>query len=103
MLAYVQETQREAVPRLKLPRRYSPSGYVVLDGNTQRNLELVESMRDRSKRGTLLDVLDRTHTNMGARKLRDCGAAGCKKLAAAVGGGGGAAAKPAAKRPKKAA
>ena len=41
-----------------------------------------------------------------ARKLRDCGAAGCKKLAAAVGGGGGAAAaaaKPAAKRPKKAA
>ena len=38
-----------------------------------------------------------------ARKLRDCGAAGCKKLAAAVGGGGGAAAKPAAKRPKRAA
>ncbi len=70
LLAYIKGTQREAAPRLQLPRRYSPAGYVVLDGNTQRNLELIESLADRSKRGTLLGVLDRTLTSMGARKLR---------------------------------
>jgi DNA mismatch repair protein MutS len=70
ILAYVKETQRDAVPHLQLPRRYSPSGYVVLDGNTQRNLELTESLAEKSKRGTLLGVLDRTQTSMGARKVR---------------------------------
>jgi len=69
-LAYVQETQRECAPQLRLPRRYSPSGFVVLDGNTQRNLELVESLQDKSRRGTLLSVLDLTLTSMGGRKLR---------------------------------
>jgi len=70
VLAYVKSTQRDAVPQLRFPRRYSPSQYVVLDGNTQRNLELVESMSDRKGRGTLLSVLDRTQTSMGGRKLR---------------------------------
>ncbi len=70
VLRYVHDTQRQAVPQLRLPRRYSPEHFVVLDGNTQRNLELVESMSDRSKRGTLLSVLDRTVTAMGGRKLR---------------------------------
>jgi DNA mismatch repair protein MutS len=70
VLSYVRLTQRDAVPHLRLPRRYSPSGYVVLDGNTQRNLELVESIAEKSKRGTLLGVLDRTRTSMGARKMR---------------------------------
>ncbi len=70
LLAYVRETQRDAVPHLRMPRRYSPSHFVVLDGNTQRNLELVESLMDKKRRGTLLAVLDRTQTSMGARKLR---------------------------------
>jgi DNA mismatch repair protein MutS len=70
VVAYVKSTQRDAVPHLRFPRRYSPSQYVVLDGNTQRNLELVESMTDRKGRGTLLSVLDRTLTSMGGRKLR---------------------------------
>lgn len=70
VLSYVQETQRDAVPHLRMPRRYNPSGYVVLDGSTQRNLELVESLADKRKRGSLLHVLDRTSTHMGARKLR---------------------------------
>ncbi len=70
VVAYVKSTQRDAVPHLRFPRRYSPSQYVVLDGNTQRNLELVESMTDRKGRGTLLSVLDRTQTSMGGRKLR---------------------------------
>lgn len=70
LLAYIKETQRGNAPQLRLPRRYSPSGYVVIDGNTQRNLELVESLGEKSKRGTLLGVLDETLTSMGARKLR---------------------------------
>ena len=70
VLSYIRMTQREAVPHLRLPRRYSPAGYVVLDGNTQRNLELVESMGEKSKRATLLGVLDRTLTSMGGRTLR---------------------------------
>jgi len=70
ILSYVKQTQRGMVPQLRLPRRYSPLGYVVLDGNTQRNLELVESLAEKSRRGTLLAVLDRTCTSMGARCLR---------------------------------
>ena len=69
-LAYVQETQRGQAPHLRLPRRYNPSGYVVLDASTQRNLELVESLVDRRRDGTLLAVLDRTQTHMGGRMLR---------------------------------
>lgn len=69
-LAYVRDTQRQAAPKLRLPRRYSPEYFVVLDGNTQRNLELVESLADRSRRGTLLSVVDRTATSMGGRRLR---------------------------------
>ncbi len=69
-LAYMRETQRDCAPRLRLPRRYSPSGYVVLDGNTQRNLELVATLAGGGRRGSLLGVLDRTLTSMGGRKLR---------------------------------
>ena len=70
VLAYVRSTQRDMAPLLRLPRRYSPSQFVVLDGNTQRNLELVESMIDKKGKGTLMSVLDRTTTSMGGRKLR---------------------------------
>ncbi|MCX8063545.1 MAG: DNA mismatch repair protein MutS [Candidatus Hydrogenedentes bacterium] len=70
VLQYIVETQRDAVPYLDLPRLYVPSDYVILDSNTQRNLELVESLYDRSKKATLLGVLDRTLTPMGLRKLR---------------------------------
>jgi len=70
ILQYIQDTQKDAVPHLRLPRRYSPSSYVILDGSTQRNLELVESLTGRQRVGTLLHVLDQTRTNMGARKLR---------------------------------
>ena len=70
VLAYVKGTQRETAPHLRFPRCYSPSSFVVLDGNTQRNLELVESLADKRRQGTLLNVLDRTLTSMGGRKLR---------------------------------
>ena len=70
VLRYIRETQRDGIPHLRLPRRYSPASFVVLDGNTQRNLELVESLAEKSRRGTLLSVLDHTRTSMGGRKIR---------------------------------
>ena len=70
VLQYVLQTQRDSTPYLDLPRIYTPSDFVILDSNTQRNLELVESLYDRTKQGTLLGVLDRTLTPMGSRKLR---------------------------------
>lgn len=70
VLHYVRSTQRDMAPLLRMPRRYSPSQFVVLDGNTQRNLELVESMVDKRGKGTLLSVLNRSVTSMGERKLR---------------------------------
>ncbi len=70
VLQYLTQTQRDAVPHLDLPRLYLPSDYVILDSNTQRNLELVESIYDRSKKASLLGVLDRTLTPMGLRRLR---------------------------------
>ncbi len=70
VLQYVLQTQRESTPFIDLPRIYRPSDFVILDSNTQRNLELTESLFDRSKQGTLLGVLDRTLTPMGLRKLR---------------------------------
>jgi DNA mismatch repair protein MutS len=70
ILSYLKQTQRDMRSHLQLPRRYSPAGFVVLDGNTQRNLELIESLADKRKRGALLGVLDRTKTSMGGRKMR---------------------------------
>ena len=49
---------------------YSTSKYMVLDSIARRNLELTETIRDRSKKGTLLWVLDKTATSMGGRLLR---------------------------------
>ncbi len=70
VLQYVLQTQRDSTPFLDLPRVYKPSNFVIIDSNTQRNLELTESLYDHSKQGTLLGVLDRTLTPMGSRKLR---------------------------------
>ena len=58
------------MPYLALPRHQQPSSYVALDGNTQRNLELTATLNDKSKRGSLLGVLDKTMTGMGERMLR---------------------------------
>lgn len=69
VVAYIQSTQRDTAPRLRLPRRYDPSGYVAIDAATQRNLELTESLADKRKHGSLLGVIDKTKTSMGARLL----------------------------------
>ncbi|MBI5959668.1 MAG: DNA mismatch repair protein MutS [Chloroflexi bacterium] len=70
LLAYVQETQRGVLDQLPAPHSYTTDNFMTLDAATRRNLELTETIRERGKRGSLLDVLDRTVTPMGARLLR---------------------------------
>ncbi len=78
---YLHETQKRALVQINKISYVSTRAYMLLDVNTKRNLELTESMRDKKKYGSLLWVLDKTSTCMGARKMRkwieqplqDCG------------------------------
>ena len=70
LLNYIAETQKTDVTFTKGVNVYSRGQYLEIDLNTIRNLELVESMRTKEKRGSLLWVLDRTKTAMGARLMR---------------------------------
>ncbi|MBQ9157194.1 MAG: DNA mismatch repair protein MutS [Eubacterium sp.] len=70
LLQYLHETQKTSLAHLMELIPYSTRNYMVLDSATRRNLELTETLREKSKRGSLLWVLDRTKTAMGARMLR---------------------------------
>jgi DNA mismatch repair protein MutS len=70
LLRYVRELQPGGVPHLARPMMERPGGVMPIDEMTRRNLELVESLRGGDSSGTLLGVLDRTQTPMGARMLR---------------------------------
>ncbi len=70
LVKYIADTQKTDVTFLKDINAYSGGQYLEMDLNTRRNLELVESMRAKEKRGSLLWVLDKTKTAMGARLLR---------------------------------
>ncbi|MEL7673764.1 MAG: DNA mismatch repair protein MutS [Chloroflexota bacterium] len=70
ILVYLQETQRSTLGHLMTLHSYSTAGFMTLDAATRRNLELTETIREGRKRGSLLDVLDRTVTPMGGRLLR---------------------------------
>ncbi len=70
LLKYITETQKSEVTFVKEINVYSKGQYLDIDINTRRNLELTESMRTKEKRGSLLWVLDKTETAMGARVLR---------------------------------
>ncbi len=70
LLAYINETQRTDDPRVASLNIYADGQYLEIDNNTRRNLELCETMRLKEKKGSLLWVLDRTRTSMGARMLR---------------------------------
>lgn len=70
MLRYLEETCRTQIPNIKNLKFYSEDQYLQMDASSRRNLELCETIRGREKRGTLLWVLDRTRTSMGARLLR---------------------------------
>lgn len=70
LLKYLYETQKNSLAHITALNPYSNSKYLIIDGSSRRNLELVETMRDKSKIGSLLWVLDKTKTAMGARMLR---------------------------------
>ncbi len=70
LLMYIRETQKSEISFVKEINVYSKGQFLEFDINTRRNLELVETMRTKEKRGTLLWVLDKTKTAMGARLLR---------------------------------
>ena len=70
LLYYLNDTQKTNLDYIKNIKIYNISRYMALDINARRNLELTEKMRDKSKKGTLLWVLDKTGTSMGGRLLR---------------------------------
>jgi len=70
LTAYLEETQRRALVHLKRFREYEANQFMILDQHTRRNLELTETVHERTRRGSLLWLLDRTRTAMGARLLR---------------------------------
>lgn len=70
LLIYLSDTQKNALPHLTQLTIYQGERTMFLDRMTRRNLELVESLRAGERRGSLLWLLDRTHTAMGARLLR---------------------------------
>ena len=70
VLEYLVETQKINLDHITSIKPYTPNNYMLLDRSTRRNLELCETMREKSKRGSLFWVLDKTNTAMGARLLR---------------------------------
>ena len=69
-LQYLYETQKNSLSHINNIKTYITSDYMFLDRATRRNLELTETLREKNKRGSLLWVLDKTKTAMGARNLR---------------------------------
>lgn len=70
LLKYLYETQKTTLSHMTTIEPYSTGKFMVIDSSTRRNLELVETLREKQKRGSLLWVLDKTKTAMGARTLR---------------------------------
>ena len=70
LIDYLEQTQKISLIHINEINFYSIDQYMILDIFTRRNLEISETMRERLKKGTLLWVLDKTNTAMGARKLR---------------------------------
>ncbi|MFQ9934184.1 MAG: DNA mismatch repair protein MutS, partial [Lachnospiraceae bacterium] len=70
LMLYLSETQKNSLAQLTSITPYTTGKYMVIDTSTRRNLELTETLREKQKRGSLLWVLDKTKTAMGARLLR---------------------------------
>src|SRR5262249_18424030 len=71
LLLYLQETVKTALVHIRRLRPYSEGKYLFLDEVTRRSLELMRTLRDNSREGSLLSVIDRTVTPMGARLLTE--------------------------------
>lgn len=72
IMQYLTETQKNSLIHITRIIPYVSGRYMTIDNSTRRNLELIETMREKQKRGSLLWVLDKTKTAMGARYLRSC-------------------------------
>ncbi len=70
LLDYLNQTQKIKLEHINTIQIYNTNKYMALDISARRNLEITERMRDKSKKGTLLWVLDKTSTSMGGRMLR---------------------------------
>jgi len=70
LLDYLNQTQKIKLEHINMIKMYSITKYMSLNCTARRNLELTEKMNDKSKKGTLLWVLDKTYTSMGGRLLR---------------------------------
>lgn len=70
LLLYLYETQKNTLSNLTRIVPYRSGGYMIIDSATNRNLELIETLREKQKKGSLLWVLDKTKTAMGARMMR---------------------------------
>ena len=71
LLAYVWETLKGNMPKFDRIESYELSEYMILDASTRKNLELVETLREKNKYGSLLWAIDKTKTNMGARLIKN--------------------------------
>ncbi len=70
LMKFLEETQKTSLEHIRKITCYTTGKYMVLDSSTRRNLELCETLREKQKKGSLLWVLDKTKTAMGARTLR---------------------------------
>ena len=70
IMQFLRETQKNSLSHITKLTPYTYEKYMLLDSSTVRNLELIETMREKQKKGSLLWVLDKTKTAMGARLLR---------------------------------
>ncbi|MFA5449414.1 MAG: DNA mismatch repair protein MutS [Clostridia bacterium] len=70
LLQYVESTQKRLLSNLLTPKTIRSGEYMYIDYRAKRNLELLETLSDKAKHGSLLGVIDRTKTNMGARCIK---------------------------------
>ena len=70
LLKYIYDTQKMTLTNINLLEYYDIVNYMTIDGNSRRNLELTESLKEKSKKGSLIWVLDKTATSMGGRAIR---------------------------------
>ncbi|MDU5106059.1 DNA mismatch repair protein MutS [Clostridium sp.] len=70
LLKYIYDTQKMTLTNINLLEYYDIVNYMTIDGNSRRNLELTENLKEKSKRGSLIWVLDKTSTSMGGRAIR---------------------------------
>ncbi|MBX3007738.1 MAG: DNA mismatch repair protein MutS [Melioribacteraceae bacterium] len=80
VLHYLRETQKNNLSHLNKISRYNPSDYMFLDYSTKRNLEIVFTMQDGEREGSLISILDKTETPMGGRLLKKWITAPLRKL-----------------------